>query len=437
MSLFGSLFGSHFGSLFGSVFASMGGGGGGGARLIQPGALSPLVTLTRSQVGAVSTAISGGGGGTWWQEFGADAPRFGGSANRLMVGGQRTNLNTRSRLVGGTGWTLNNITAGAITGPDGAGATANRLDEGTNNSTHFVAGPNISFVSGVSYPASFIVKAGTCTTCQIAYASGPFGLNAFQNFDLTGSGALGTGGASISNARIVSLGSGWFWISAVAVATATTTSAAAVLGMTNSASAVRSPTYPGTSRTMDVFWSWVENAAPFPSSATLATSEPNASTRGQDTLTSPFAALTTTGLFSTLISFNLPFAAVGSDQTILDVHDTTLDNRIRLRNPAGTTDIVLGRTIGGVNVDATVLGSFTPNNPAKVLIASDTSTLFGCLNGGTVQSVAGVPAGTSVHQLGNNSAGTTPAFVEIGYVDVLPYATAPAAIPAATLAHPY
>lgn len=63
----------------------------GGARLplVAPGALRRL-TLTRPQVSISSTAI--GPDGVTAAEFGADVPRFQGTARRLLIEGQRTNL---------------------------------------------------------------------------------------------------------------------------------------------------------------------------------------------------------------------------------------------------------------------------------------------------------------------------------------------------------
>jgi hypothetical protein len=419
------------------LFVSGGSGAAFGARLVQPNALAGVITtFTRSQVAATAAALATGGGGAWWTEFAADVPRFGGSAGRLMLGGQRTVINTRQRLIGGTGWTLTNATAATTTGPDGGAATANRLDEGVALGVHQAVHPSISYTSGVSYSFSVIVKAETCTTCQVGPTTSAFGNNAFQNFNL-GTGTLGTGGLNVTNARIVDLGSGWFWCSFSAPATSTATGAALALNMTTSASAVRAENYTGTGRTMLAFWAWVEDAAPFASSATLAASEPNTATRGQDNLTWAFSTLFPSGVGTLLGSVLMPFAApAGADHTILDLNDGTLNNRIRLRNVAGGLTLVAGRVIGGASTDATSIGSMTAGTLFRFGLTFDGTTITANFNGGTNQTVAGQPAGLTSVRAGNNSAGTAPMFGEMGYLDALPYAIPGANLPAAVLAIP-
>lgn len=423
------------------LFVSGGGTGGTpafGSRLIQPGALAGggLVTFSRAQVGSTAAALSSGGGGNWWTEYTADQPRWAGSARRLMLGGQRTTFNTRGRLIGGTGWGLTNVTAATITGPDGGAATANRLDEGTATGAHAALLTGLTATAGVSYAMSAIVRAGTCTSCQMLFANGSFGTTAFQNFDLAG-GVLGTGGGAISRARIVALSGGWFWISAVATCVSTGATSPVQLNMTDSASAARNPSYTGTNRTLDVFWGWCESDAATPSSTILATTEPAAATRGQDNVTSAFGTLFPNGVGTALGSFLLPYAAIGADQVLFDTNDGSTNNRIWCRNVAGGNTIVLGRTIGGVNVDATTLGSMTPGTAFRVGLTFDGTNIVGNLDGGSNQSVAGMPAGLTTHRVGNNSAGTAPTFGEVGYVDTLPYALAPAGLPAAVSAMPF
>ena len=84
-----------------------------GVRLVQPGAFAGggLVTFSRAQVASIATATNPAGNVV---EFAADAPRFSGSAQRLLLGGQRTNSNPNPRAVGSTatsiptGWSFSN-----------------------------------------------------------------------------------------------------------------------------------------------------------------------------------------------------------------------------------------------------------------------------------------------------------------------------------------
>jgi hypothetical protein len=187
---------------------------------------------------------------------------------------------------------------------------------------------------------------------------------------------------------------------------------------------------------MLTFWGWAETDAAFPSSAFLASTEPNTATRGQDTLTSTFSTLFPTDVGSVLGSFLLPFSAVDVDQGLFDISDGTGNNRIWCRNVAGGNTIVVGRTIGGVNVDATSIGSMTPGTLFRVGFTFDGSNVVANFNGGTNQTVAGVPTGLTTLRIGNNAAGTAPMFGEVGYVDTQATVISGANLPAAVSAIP-
>lgn len=187
---------------------------------------------------------------------------------------------------------------------------------------------------------------------------------------------------------------------------------------------------------MLTFWGWAETDAAFPSSTILAATEPNTATRGQDTLTASFGTLFPGGVGTVLGSFLLPFSAVGADQVLFDIHDGSASNRIWCRNVAGGNTIVVGRTIGGVNVDATSLGSMTPGTVFRVGVTFDGSNIVGNLNGGINQTVAGQPSGLTTMRVGNSSAGTAPMFGEVGYLDALSSVTPSANLPAAVSAFP-
>jgi len=398
--------------------------------LVRPGILSSRVTFSRAQTSATSTALAAGGAARW-TEYGADTPRFAGSDNYLLIGGQRTTVSTRGRLIGGTGWSTTNATASLTTGPDGA-TTANRLDDGVAVSAlHQAVPPSVAFVLGTSYSVSSIVKAETCTTCQLALGSGAFGSTAWCNFDIS-AGTVGTSGAGALSPRVVALGSGWFWISFTSVATVTASTQPGILLMTTSASAIRNQTYTGTNRTMLGYWSWVENSTAFPSSAILAASEPAVATRGQDNITIAFSQ--TVG--SVLGSFALPYAASGVDQTLFEINDGTANNRIILRNVAGGLTIVAGRVVGGVLVAATSLDSMTADTLFRVGLTFDGSTITANFNGGTNQTVSGQPSGLTTLRIGNNAAGTSPMFGRIGYFDTKPYVIPSASLPSIVSAIP-
>lgn len=160
---------------------------------------------------------------------------------------------------------------------------------------------------------------------------------------------------------------------------------------------------------------------------------PGASTRGQDNATAPFGVLFPNGVGSVLASFMLPQSAPsGADQVLLDINDGSANNRIRVRNVAGGNTIVAGRTIGGVNVDATTLGSMVPSTLFRVGLTFDGTNIVANFNGGSNQTVAGVPTGLTTLRIGNDSAGTAPMFGECGimqtFPDVIPNGSLPIAV---------
>ena len=79
--------------------------------LAAPGSLSPLASLARAQVS--TSAAAPGADNQTWSEFTANAPRFAGAAQRLLVEGQRGNAirNPRCEGTGGasglpTNWSI-------------------------------------------------------------------------------------------------------------------------------------------------------------------------------------------------------------------------------------------------------------------------------------------------------------------------------------------
>lgn len=107
----------------------------------------------------------------------------------------------------------------------------------------------------------------------------------------------------------------------------------------------------------------------------------------------------------------LPGAADGN--MMLAQFDAGADtDRLRLHLPAGGTQLVAGRVVGGTATDAAALGTVTPGARWVALLRHDgAGTLGACMSGASsVTTLAGGLAGVTSLLLGNNRAGTSPLF---------------------------
>lgn len=407
-----------------------------GARLVQPGAIAGggIVSFSRSQVSSFSSALNASSN---YVEYAADVPRFNGASQRLLLEGQRTNgvPNPRSEGAGfPTGWFGPTGLAAGIT----LAVSAPTIENGYNFVTITLSGTATSTSTGRL--ALMPRNSFACTTAQTAAAGvfvglGPSGvisgLNGLQlamrgysavpNDTETVGAQISLAGVGVNFQRFTTFGTP---VNALTAFVAPTITFAIVNGATVNVS-------------FRVAFPSIETAT-FASTVVLPpVNSPAASTRGQDNFTSAFSSLFPTGVGTVLMSCMIPQSApTGIDQVLLDINDGSADNRIRLRNVAAGNTIVAGRTIATVNTDATTLGSMTPGTLFRVGLTFDGTEIVANFNGGTNQTVAGVPTGLTTLRIGNNSAGTGGLFGEVGYVDVLPYVIPAANLPAAVTAIP-
>lgn len=396
-----------------------------GVQTVQPGAIAGgLVTFTRSQVGTVSTAFNATAD---LVEYAADVPRFNGAAQRLLLEGQSTNVWTNPRGDGLVAGTPGSNPTGAGTRPAN-GLVAEIIGQATRNGI-----PGWEFrISGT--PASTGIN---------TWALGGATAHLVGDFVWTAAWFALVGGSLANIANMTLRGSDG-------------DAGVSVIGMTATPQFF-SRRWVSTSNTGTqprLRWSFADTVTPvdctiwigggqqrigpaFLDSAILPVSgSPAASTRGQDNFTSAFATLFPNGVGTVLGSFMLSSNADGADQVLIDINDGTANNRIRLRNVAGGATIVAGRTIGGVNADATTLGSMTAGTLFRVGLTFDGTTLVANFNGGSNESVVGLPPGLTVRRVGNNAAGTAPMFGEVGYLQELPYVIPAFDLPAAVAAIP-
>jgi hypothetical protein len=152
------------------------------------------------------------------------------------------------------GWSANgiSITTNSTTAPDGT-STASTLSESATTSQHFNGSASSSFPNSTVYTQSVYAKAGTVSVLQLVFASGPWGVNAYANYDLS-SGVLGTVGSS-ATATITSVGSGWYRCTLTATTTAAANGAGVILTLcNNSTTAARVPSYAGNTASNIYIW---------------------------------------------------------------------------------------------------------------------------------------------------------------------------------------
>lgn len=279
--------------------------------------------------------------------------RYGTNPGRLLIEGQRTNLVANTRTPAGNGWTNTGLDAPvSSTGVDGAAGSAALLVEDTNTSVHQTVGAAISFLLNQRYTFSALVKAGTCTTVQLAAPSAQFGSSAFANFDLA-NGVVGTAGAAVTRHTMRQLNAGWWWCEFAAPCTTAGTVAGVSVNMTSSANASRAPSYTGAARTLELGWVWIE-AAPFASTPALPPiGSPASATVGGDNVTLPYTALETDGNRGGTHVLNAVISTGATEQTgiqtLLSLNDGVGTKKFEVLNePARTNIVVNPRAEGAV-----------------------------------------------------------------------------------------
>jgi len=407
--------------------------------LAAPGSLSPLASLARAQVS--TSAAAPGADNQTWSEFTANAPRFAGAAQRLLVEGQRGNAirNPRCEGTGGASGLPTNWSIGTSL----TGLTVTNLGVFVVDGVHCVR----VRVNGTP-SASFMALAFDTTTGIVAAPSQAWASSFFvRTVDLTAPpsqwrytliGRTATGvavaGNSFNTATFVP-GAALQRLSRAETLTADATIARITSGIQIHFTASQPLDF-----TVDIGWPQLEQAS-FASTPVLPpAAAPAASTRGADLVTAPLPGLGIGGggactlLWSGLLAQAAP---AGAAQTILTLDDGTAGNRFALVNAAGGASLVAERALAGA-VASTTLGTHTPGALVRLGLAVDgAGRLAASLNGGPAMAVTGGPsAGLTTLRLGNAASGAAAMFGETALLRVLPQALSDAALAAAVAALP-
>lgn len=416
-----------------------------GVTLVAPNFFSAPLTLQRAQLtGVRSTAVNGSDDGLLL--YGADVPRFNGSAQRLLLGGQGTN---------------------AIRNPNQEGAVAGSPGTAPTSYVRQVSGGMSvgEIVSvGVENNLAYVDYRITGTVAALGVWALALESSALQIPALTGQTWVGSWYWRLVN--VVSGGpSSWqmSWderdssgtTSTLEVNNAVTAPTAASLasqrvlntrtlaGGVNTACLlprVRLTFGPGTHdftirlALPDFKIGAVPSSPVLPPTGTLS-----ASTRGHDIATALLNALgiSGNGACTVLWSGVIPVFSPGSVHTIACVDDASVNNRLTMRVDQASGQLQAMRALSGAVATANA-GAVTAGIPFKAgMTANGAGRVAVSLNGGVAVNVTGGPSsGFTRFRLGNIADLSTPLWGETGRLRVLPYAVSDAEIAVLTGALP-
>ena len=394
--------------------------------------------LTRAQVSTRATAL--GSDGVAWSEFLADLPRPAGTAQRLLIEGQRTNGVRNPRAEGAavgvpgtlpTNWTLT----------VGGGLVREVVGAGTLNG---IAGVHVR-VSGTTTAAAGQLIAVEATNAisaasgQTWAASALIALTAGSTANLTSLrwNIVGTNGTSATETTNLSV---------VGSITATPQRFAVTRTLNNAGTThVRAGveyTYAlGAVIDFTVFIGWpqLEQAAAASTPALPPAGTPGAATRGADLVTATLAALGLPGSGACTLLWTgvVPQAAPASAPlTLLQLDDGTANNRYLLRVAAGGSSVAVNRVTAGVAAGDAALSTMTPGTPFRAGIAIDAAgRMAGSFNGAAAVAVTGGPtSGLTTLRVGGEVGGGNALFGEVGSLRVLTTPMSDAALVAAVAA---
>lgn len=417
-------------------------GGGGNSVLIAPSMIGAPLVLARSQISGVE-ANALGGDNTTWQPYGADQARFNGTERRLLIGGQRTNSIRNPRA------------EGAVAGTPGTLPTNASISLATGLSSELV-GSGVQ--NGIAYVDVRIVGTPTSSSTGYRPEASYTAVPAANGQTWTASLFVAQVGGSLSGITTVAVNLSYSNSSSVLISGQTLSSAAISLTSTMQLASVtlaasdaavafaRMQLLVGTTAgaavdaTLRIGWPQLEQGAFVSTPILPPAGAPAASTRGADLITAPLSSLgipasgACTVLMTAMIPQNNP---AGLPQSLIEIDDGTLNNRMVLRNVGGTA-VAVNRANAGVAVADTSAGTMVAGTPFRVGVSIDgAGRIAASLNGSAAVAVTGGPtSGLTTLRLGNSAGGATPMSGETSVFQVLPFSLSDADLAARVAALP-
>jgi hypothetical protein len=320
----------------------------------------------------------------------------------LLVEEQRTNLMLRSEDFS-TSWTNSNSTedTNVIVSPAGT-LTGDKIVEDTSSNVHNVF-QNLTTVIGTSYAFSVYAKrAGR--DLQMLFGFNDVTDNPYANFDLS-TGVVSQTNGTIT-AAIQNVGNGWYRCSVV-VTSAVTTNFTCALGLINSTTATRDPSYTGDGYSGIYIWGAQLEAGAFPTSYIATTSA--SVTRNADAASmtgTNFSSWYRADEGSVYCEFQtaLPSSILG----VWSINNSGSTNKWDLRSQAGLMRVTAATNANSDGFNQ-LASSFSANTFYKVASGLSLNSLSSSLDGASTvnDTSVSIPVGLNQLQLGNLDGGTS------------------------------
>jgi hypothetical protein len=363
----------------------------------------PAITFTRAS-GATFFDANG-----VLQTAANDTPRFDhdpvtGESRGLLIEESRTNLLTHSADAANAAWgqVRLSVTANAAASPDGT-TTAEKIVENTDNNSHRIAAPSVSYVSGTTYTFSVFLKAAERSQAYLAMHQSntgtAFSTNPSLLVNLT-TGATSGVTASVTASSVTSVGSGWWRVSISATATSSLTNQPSIFMADNTGQSA----YTGDGTSGLFIWGAQLEAGAFPTSYIPTTTA--AATRAADS-----AVVTPISSFynqaeGTLFAESRIYADAASIVAVqIDTNTgSVIDNRLVIGAELGNSVQIAAASSGGAGQFAVTANLAAGTH--KISVAFAPSNFAASLNGGSVTTGSSgvLPAALTHMRIGNNSA---------------------------------
>ncbi|MBU8547291.1 MULTISPECIES: hypothetical protein [Roseomonadaceae] len=391
-----------------------------GTRLVSPSVLRDFAPLQRAQVTANTSSL--GADGMSWLEYGADVPRFSGSARRLLIEGQRTNGIRNPRAQGAAIGSPGTAPTHWVISGTGSGITRQIMDTGTENGLAWIdlrfSGTNSA---GSTLQLSISPEAGTANAASPGETWTSSSFVRLVGGSLTGLTSVAqvmrardAGGVSIGVESIAMVPTGASLGSQRWHATLTMPALAA---FAHSEVLLTIPAAGTIDVTLRVACPQQE-LAPFVSSPILPlVGSPGASTRGMDLVSTPLASLGVAGPCTVLWAGQIP--ALSGEAYLFHLDDGGNTNRIAM--PVQASGAVRVRS-PGTTLKANA-GTITAGVPFAVGLSVDgTGSGSVLLRGDSIQPLVALSTDLTTLRLGSSATGTNNLFGEIRHLRVLPFA---------------
>ena len=407
---------------------------------VRSGVLRSPFTITRAQTGGVqSSAVNGGNNGLTF--YGADVPRFTGSAQRLLIEGQRTNGIRNPRGEGAVAGTPGTAPTNWFLSAAG-GVNFNIVGTGTENDLPYVdirlsgtstTGESPLIRADLVYPVASVGQVWTHSMYARLIAGTLTGITNFNMFvtEWTSGGAfLNQSFSSFTLASGSLIGARLSHIRTLTGATA---------GLAGSQFSFSVSVGVPIDCTFRVAAPQLELGA-FASSPILPpVGTPGASTRGDDRVSASLASLgiAANGACTALWSGVVPNFIVGGNHTIVCIDNGTVGNGYEMRISQSFGELLCVREQGGSNV-ISFAGAVTSGQKFKCGMSPDgAGRLAVSLNGNAVVSATISTVGSPTQfRLGNIANASTPMWGETELLRILPYSVSDAELQSLTGALP-